>query len=67
MTPFAYITNWRMQLARQALTVSSRPIIEIAESVGYQSEAAFGRVFRKQFGIAPARYRREAAKHMAEG
>ena len=67
MTPFAYITHWRMQLARQALNESTRPIIEIAESIGYQSEAAFGRVFRKQFGIAPARYRREAAKHMAEG
>lgn len=59
MTPFAYLTHWRMQLARQALIETKEPIIEIAESVGYQSEAAFGRVFRKTFDIAPARFRRE--------
>ena len=61
MTPFAYITFWRMQLARRALNETNQPIIEIAESVGYHSEAAFGRVFRRTFDIAPARFRRETA------
>lgn len=63
MTPFAYVTHWRMQLARRSLHETPSPIIEIAEAAGYQSEAAFGRVFRKTFGIAPARYRREAQSH----
>ena len=58
MTPLAYITQWRMQIARQRLLDSNHPIIDIAESVGYQSEAAFGRVFKKYFDIAPATYRR---------
>jgi AraC family transcriptional activator of mtrCDE len=35
------------------------PIIDIAEEAGYQSEAAFGRVFKKQLGVAPASYRRQ--------
>lgn len=58
-TPLAYITRWRMQIARQQLLDSSLSIIEIAEAVGYQSEAAFGRVFKKHFDIAPATYRRQ--------
>jgi len=59
MTPLGYITHWRMQIARQLLAETVAPIIEIAEKVGYQSEAAFGRVFKKQFLTAPATYRRE--------
>ena len=66
MTPFAYITHWRMQLARQALSETSQAIIEIAESVGYHSEAAFGRVFRKFFDISPARYRNELAEQRTD-
>ena len=57
-TPLAYITHWRMQLARKSLAETDTPIISIAESIGYQSEAAFGRVFKKQFHTAPAAYRR---------
>ena len=58
MTPMEYITFWRMQLARRMLLQSTKPIIEVAEETGYQSEAAFGRVFKKQFDCAPATYRR---------
>jgi AraC family transcriptional activator of mtrCDE len=47
-----------MQVARQLLTDTNASIIDIAEDVGYQSEAAFGRVFKKHFDIAPASYRR---------
>ncbi|WP_029040514.1 AraC family transcriptional regulator [Cucumibacter marinus] len=61
MTPLAYLTAWRMQRARQMLAETGEPIIEIAEQVGYRSEAAFGRVFKKAIGTAPARYRRQAA------
>ena len=59
VTPLAYITRWRMQIARQWLSDTRTPIIEIAEGVGYQSEAAFGRVFKKHFDTAPATYRRD--------
>lgn len=58
MTPLAYITHWRMQIARQQLAESREPIIEIAEQVGYGSEAAFSRVFKKHHASAPATYRR---------
>lgn len=58
MTPLGYITEWRMQIARQQLESSSKSIIEIAETVGYQSEAAFSRVFKKYHLKAPATYRR---------
>jgi AraC family transcriptional regulator, activator of mtrCDE len=57
MTPLGYMTHWRMQLARRQLTETNAAIIDIAEKVGYQSEAAFSRVFKKQFVIAPMRYR----------
>ena len=60
MTPLEYITHWRMQIARQQLAGSSDPIIEIAEKVGYRSEAAFSRVFKKLHSNAPATYRRIA-------
>lgn len=60
MTPLAYLTQWRMQLARNKLEESKDPIIAIAEAVGYGSEAAFGRVFKKYFETGPASYRRQA-------
>ena len=58
MTPLHYITHWRMQIARQRLAETTDPIIDVAQHVGYGSEAAFGRMFKKQFDIAPATYRR---------
>lgn len=65
-TPMTYITQWRMQLASSELLESKRSIIDIAESTGYQSEAAFGRVFKRHFGIPPATYRREQ-QHSPQG
>lgn len=58
MTPLSYITYWRMQIAREQLASSDLPIIDIAEEVGYRSEAAFSRVFKKHHAEAPATYRR---------
>ncbi len=59
MSPLAYITHWRLQLAKRALETTDAAIISIAEQVGYHSEAAFGRVFKKHSGIGPAAYRRD--------
>ena len=60
MTPLQYLTHWRMQIGRQILSETDSAIIEIAERVGYQSEAAFGRVFKKHFNMGPAEYRRNS-------
>ena len=58
LTPMAYVTRWRMQIARQELQNPARRVPDVAESVGYISEAAFARVFRKEFGLSPAAFRR---------
>ena len=49
-TPMQYVTWWRMQIAWQEVT-SGQPSNIVAEKVGYQSEAAFSRAFKKEFGI----------------
>lgn len=48
-----YVTRWRMQLARLQLQESAEPLISVAERLGYQSEAAFSRAFRREFGLSP--------------
>jgi AraC-like DNA-binding protein len=65
-TPLGYITHWRMQLAQQQLVHSDAAIIDIAESVGYHSEAAFSRVFKKHHLTPPATYRRMVQQPGAE-
>jgi AraC-like DNA-binding protein len=57
--PMAYLTRWRLELASRSLTRTPRGVAEIAFEVGYESEAAFNRAFKRQFGVPPARYRRE--------
>jgi AraC-like DNA-binding protein len=60
--PIAYLTGWRLRLAAQALTSSPKGVADIAAAVGYESEAAFNRAFKRAFGVPPARYRRESRK-----
>jgi AraC-like DNA-binding protein len=55
--PIAYLTRWRLQLAARSLEKTSRGIAEIAADVGYESEAAFNRAFKREFGQPPGRYR----------
>jgi AraC-like DNA-binding protein len=57
-TPLHYITNWRILKAKQFLTESHDPIVDVAARVGYSSEAAFNRVFKKKVLKTPAAYRR---------
>lgn len=61
VTPIAYLTQWRMELAHEALVEKRDGIPEIAESVGYQSLSAFTRAFKKHFGRGPGEVRREGA------
>lgn len=55
--PIAYLTRWRLELAARSLERTSRGVAEIASDVGYESEAAFNRAFKREFGQPPGRYR----------
>ncbi|MDE2350212.1 MAG: AraC family transcriptional regulator [Gammaproteobacteria bacterium] len=56
--PMQYLTQWRMLLAANLLCRSNAPLARIAEDVGYQTDTAFIRAFRREFGSPPAAWRR---------
>lgn len=56
--PMQYLARWRMQLAARALERPGVSIAEVAEEIGYQSEAAFNRAFKKYVGEPPGVWRR---------
>jgi AraC-like DNA-binding protein len=56
--PMHYLASWRMQVASQKLRNTNASLAQVAEAVGYDSEAAFSRAFKKAFGVAPATWRR---------
>jgi len=60
-SPIQYLTQWRMVLASNLLARSSAPLDRIAEAVGYQTDTAFSRAFRREFGQPPAAWRRAKA------
>jgi AraC-like DNA-binding protein len=55
--PIRYLTRWRLQLAEARLR-DGQPISQVAYEVGYESEAAFNRAFKREFGLPPAAWRR---------
>ena len=59
--PMHYLAQLRLQLAASLLTTSRVPLIRIAEDVGYQTDTAFSRAFRREFGEPPAAWRRSRA------
>jgi AraC-like DNA-binding protein len=58
LPPMHYLASWRMQVATQKLRNTNASLAQVAEIVGYDSEAAFSRAFKKAFGVAPATWRR---------
>ncbi len=56
--PLAYLTRWRMGLAARLLRQTENPVAEIATRVGYDSEFAFSRAFKRSRGVAPTIFRR---------
>ncbi|MFG6430842.1 AraC family transcriptional regulator [Roseateles sp. LYH14W] len=56
--PMQYLTHWRMVLAANLLAGSNAPLAHIAEQVGYQTDTAFSRAFRREYGAPPAAWRR---------
>lgn len=57
-SPLAYLTRWRLHLAARLLKTTRRTITQVADDVGYESDAAFSRAFKRTFGKSPARHRR---------
>jgi AraC-like DNA-binding protein len=59
--PLTYLLRWRLQLAARLLQTTQKTILQVAVDVEYESEAAFNRAFRHDFGLPPAQYRRKLA------
>jgi AraC-like DNA-binding protein len=57
-TPMRYLATWRMQLAKQMMREGAHNIQEVATRVGYESEAAFNRAFKRATGSPPATWRK---------
>lgn len=57
-SPMQYLTQWRMMLAANLLCRSQAPMAQIAQDVGYQTDTAFIRAFRREYGVPPATWRR---------
>jgi AraC-like DNA-binding protein len=55
-TPLEYVTEWRMQKAMQLLEQRDRKLIDVARSVGYESDAAFSKAFKRIVGANPGEY-----------
>lgn len=58
--PMQYLTRWRLALAARSLRTGLDPIARIAERSAYDSEAAFTRAFKREFGVPPSVWRRTA-------
>lgn len=54
-----YLTEWRMQLAREELLETGKTIAALVDKYGYQSEAAFSRAFKRTFGVTPGNARKQ--------
>ena len=59
--PILYLTQWRLQLAARMLADGSAKVAAVAREVGYESEAAFSRAFKRFVGVSPAQWRQDAA------
>jgi transcriptional regulator GlxA family with amidase domain len=64
--PMQYLASWRIQLGARLLRESSRVVADIALDVGYDSEAAFARAFKRMVGMPPAAWRRAQANGSRE-
>jgi AraC-like DNA-binding protein len=59
-TPMAYLTRWRLQLGAQMLASTNYSVLQVAAEVGYESEPAFNRAFKREFEVPPARFRSQS-------
>jgi transcriptional regulator GlxA family with amidase domain len=56
-SPIRYLTEWRMHLAAELLATSHLSVLTIARRVGYESEEAFSRAFKRARGLSPSHWR----------
>ncbi|HTQ82425.1 MAG TPA: AraC family transcriptional regulator [Pseudolabrys sp.] len=56
--PLHYLAKWRMQIASESLSAGTANVARIAADIGYESEAAFSRAFKKIIGVPPSVWRR---------
>ena len=56
--PMQYLAKWRMQIASELLTSGNAKVATVAVEIGYASEAAFSRAFKKMVGMSPSAWRR---------
>ena len=63
--PMQYLTNWRMQVAAALLRNTNATVASVAQEVGYDSEAAFARAFKRLVGRPPAAWRSQTARRPA--
>ncbi|WP_210575154.1 AraC family transcriptional regulator [Streptomyces sp. GESEQ-4] len=56
--PMTYVTGWRLRYGARLLRETNAPLAAIARQVGYSTEFAFGAAFRREYGIAPGRFRK---------
>jgi AraC-like DNA-binding protein len=61
--PMQYLMRWRLALAAQTLRLGGEAIARVAERSGYESESAFNRAFKREFGMPPAAWRREGTRN----
>jgi transcriptional regulator GlxA family with amidase domain len=61
--PMQYLARWRTSLAARLLRESDVPVLRVATDVGYESEAAFNRAFKRELGLPPAAWRKRAARN----
>jgi AraC-like DNA-binding protein len=57
MPPMHYLAKWRMQIASELLSAGNSNVASIAAEIGYESEAAFSRAFKKMIGVPPSAWR----------
>ena len=57
-SPLEYLTRWRMYRGSDLLRESDRKLADVAQAVGYDSDGAFHKAFKRVLGIAPGEYRR---------
>jgi AraC-like DNA-binding protein len=65
-SPMAYLGHWRLRLGAELLISSEQSVAEVADAVGYGSEAAFNRAFKREFKSPPAQFRRKHKKLAAD-
>jgi AraC family transcriptional regulator, alkane utilization regulator len=57
-----YLTGWRMQVATERLRETQRSVAQVAADVGYESEIAFARAFKRELSVSPAQWRKKFLK-----